>query len=243
MTSYFNIICPEDRQLQPKPHDLDSSYAAAVGLWRPAFRKAVSIVSHAPLQCRRAQTTAMLWACTILCSQLVKRNCTMSRHSLFLRWGKKKRQHCNGEEIQLFRTLALGLDLFMPQKIEVSASVSWVILKNHFLQTRLFWPTRHAFYSQIAQQTPKYFVSSLKKWEAPAVWINRSDWVRYKEKGQNCTCLLKLSKSMEWSHFLDFHIHINSWNKYRLHLSRSKCRIAGKWEILLSWSCDYQLFN
>lgn len=89
MTSYFNIICPEDRQLQPKPHDLDSSYAAAVGLWRPAFRKAVSIVSHAPLQCRRAQTTAMLWACTIM-FPAYKRNCTMNKHSLFLRWEKEK---------------------------------------------------------------------------------------------------------------------------------------------------------
>lgn len=87
MTSYFNIICPEDRQLQPKPHDLDSSYAAAVGLWRPALRKAVSVVSHAPLQCRRAQTTAMLGACTVM-FPACKQNCTRNRHSLFLRWEK-----------------------------------------------------------------------------------------------------------------------------------------------------------
>lgn len=32
MTSYFNIICPQDRQLQLKPHDLAYSYAAAVAL-------------------------------------------------------------------------------------------------------------------------------------------------------------------------------------------------------------------
>lgn len=90
MTCYFNIICPQDRQLQPKPHDLDSSYAAAVGLGSPAFRKAVSIVSHAPLQGRQAQTRTMLQACAITFPAYVL-TCAMNRHSFyFLRWEKDK---------------------------------------------------------------------------------------------------------------------------------------------------------
>lgn len=232
MTSYFNIICPEDRQLQPKAHDLDSSYAAAVGLWRPAFRKAGWIVSHAPLHCTRAQTTAMLWACTIdvPCLQTELYN---EQAFSFLKVVKRKRQHWNGAETQLFKTLALGLNLFMWQKIEVSASASWVILKNHFLQTLPFWPAWHALYSQFAQQTPKHFVFSLKGWESPADWISKSDWVSYKEKGQNCTCLLKPSKSRDHTFWILINISTAEINT-GLISARSKCRIAGKWEILLS---------
>lgn len=87
MTSYFNIICPEDRQLQPKPHDLDSSYAAAAGLWRAAFGKAVSIVSHAPTVQSSHNSNALSAHCYVPCLQT--HLCNKQAFSS-LRWEKDK---------------------------------------------------------------------------------------------------------------------------------------------------------
>lgn len=148
----------------------------------------------------------------------------MNRHSLFLRW--EKDNTVTGKKSSFSGLLHWG---------SVCATENQGISKcflghpqNHFLQTLPFWPTGYALYSQFTQQIPKHFVFSLKGWEAPAVWISKSDWVSWKEKGQNCTCLLKPSKSMEWSRFLDFDKHFNCWNKYWVNISQVKMQDCRK---------------
>lgn len=102
---------------------------------------------------RRAQTTAMLWACSTM-FPACKLSCTMNRHSLFLRWEKDK-DNTVTEQKSSFPDSCLGAQ-------SVHATENWSISKcflghpqNHFLQTLPFWPTWHALYSQYTQQTPK----------------------------------------------------------------------------------------
>lgn len=168
-------------------------------------------VSHAPLQHTHAQTTAMLWARSIT-FPACKLNSTMRKHAL-----KVRKRHCKRAEIQLFRTLPWGSISSCHRKLKYQQVLPGSPSKPFSANT-----TWHALYSQLTQQRPKHSVFSIKGWEAPAVCISKSDWICYKEKGQNCTCLLKWSKSMEWSHFLDFHKHFNCWNKYWLNFSQVK---------------------
>ena len=161
MTSYFNIICPQDRQLQPKPHDLDSSYAAAVGLWRPAFRKAVSIVSHAPFRCRRAQTRAMLQACAITFPAYIL-NCTTNRHSLFfLRWEKDKDNTVTEQKSSSSGLLPRSSMSLCHRKLRYQqvfpGSPSKTLSANTAFLAYVTW---YALYSQFTHQTPKHSVFS-----------------------------------------------------------------------------------
>lgn len=123
----------------------------------------------------------------------------------FLRWEKDKGNTAAEQKSSFLGLLPWGSISLCHRKLRYHQVLPGSSSKPLSANTAIPAYVTCTLFSIFTQQTPKHFVFSLKEWEALAVWISKSDWISYKEKGQNCTCLLKPSKSMEWSHFLDFH--------------------------------------
>lgn len=115
---------------------------------------------------RRAQTTAMLWACSIM-FPACKLNCTTNRHSLFLRWEKYKDNTVKEQKSSFSGLLPWGSISSCHRKLKyqqvLPGTASKPISANSAILAYMTW----AFYFQFTQQTPRHFVFLLKRMRSP----------------------------------------------------------------------------
>lgn len=143
-----------------------------------------------------------LQACAITFSAYVT-NCTTNRHSLiFLRWEKDKDNTVTEQKTSSSGLLPRSSMSLCHRKLryqQVLPGSPSKTLSANCLCFLPFWPTW--LYMRFILSSPSKHQNILSFY--PRVWslCNLSQQVRekksYKEKRQNCTCLLKLSKRIE----------------------------------------------
>lgn len=130
--------------------------------------EAVPVGSHAPLQCRRAQTRAMLQACAVTFPADVP-NCTTNRHSLSFLRREKDKDNALTERKSSSSVLLPGNSMSLcHRKLKCFLAHP----QKHFLQTLPFRPTWH--YTLFILSSPtKPFCRLTQGWEVPTASLSK----------------------------------------------------------------------